>query len=93
MNTKEAIEKIKYWFDFYHDVVEGIHGEGTVEAMKQVEKALKRGEKFEKMIKELFDCINGREKRGEIACDIVYVSQLRDLKQKYFPEPKEKVIK
>ena len=53
MKMKEAIDKLKYWFSYYHDVVEGIHGEGTIEAMKQVEKDLQRGEEYKRILEHI----------------------------------------
>jgi len=51
---------------------------------------LKRGEKYEEIWRELFKDIEEREQKCEVACDIVYVSWLKILEQKYFPK---KVIK
>lgn len=47
---------------------------------------LKRGEKFEQFCIEIFNRVAKREVNCEVACDIFYVSELREIKQKYFPK-------
>jgi len=55
-------------------------------ALKEIVPLLQQGEKYRQMEKELWNDIEEKEERCEVACDIVYVSQLRKLKQKYFPK-------
>ena len=84
MEVKEAIEKIKIWYQTYLANCTSIFNDDK--AMCEIIALLQQGEKYRQMWEELIKGIEKREKRCEIACDIVYVSTLRDIEQKYFPE-------
>jgi len=56
------------------------------EKIDEVISLLQQFYKYKQMWKELWNDIEEKEERCEVACDIVYVSQLRELKQKYFPK-------
>ena len=87
MNTKKAIHKIRYWLTFY---VEGIHEEAIVEAIKQIEEASIRGEKFEEMWEELSDLYGNYFSTFDVGkandVEYKYLDELMiKVKQKYFP--------
>jgi len=79
INTKEAIEFIRLT-----RLESGLISERK--DYDEVISLLQQGEKYRQMWEGLEKDIKRREDKCEIACDIVYVSTLNEIKQKYFPK-------
>jgi hypothetical protein len=83
MNTKEVmgnLEALKYCDSLFGNKNEASKLDDAIELIK-------RGERFEKMWKELYrDFIRNKEERN--ISGYSYMVDMRNIKQKYFPKPK-----